>query len=332
MKVIFVSPWGSARCGIRSYTRFLVGELRRLVDELWVVPHYRYAQPSRDYARWLAGRVNALKPDITHLQHEYGIWNPYDPSVFVEFLRLVRGRKVVTMHSTGFPVESAVSGLVDAVVVHNRHMLSVFQGDKEKAFIIPHGCRPISISRGAARRRLGIKPDTYLVGVFGFIDYRKGHDIALEAYKRLRAGGVRAEMVFVGGWHSDRGNPYMAEVLRRAGELGVRATGYVSDEEFELWLGAVDVVLHPARAVSESGIVSLALGAGKPVVAADHPALQDKPVVRYRNTEGLVKALEELRDPGKREEYAGRARSYAEQNSWRKVAEKHVELYRKICS
>jgi len=327
-----VSPWGSARCGLRTYTKYLAEELSKYV-ELWVVPHYRYAQPDRQYARWLAWRVSALKPDIVHVQFEYGVWNPWDPGVFVEFLQLVRRHRakvVVTMHSVGFPVEKAVSELADAVIVHNRYMHGLFQGDREKAYIIPHGCRLINIPRDVARRRLGIKQGTYLVGVFGFIDYRKGHDIALEAYEKLRSRGVGAEMVFVGGWHSDRGSPYMQQVVMKAGELGVRVTGYVDDAVFETWLAAVDTVLHPARAISESGVVCAALGAGKPVVAPDHPALRDKPVIRYETMEELVRALEELRDPEQREELGRKARRYAEENSWEKIAGKHMELYRKL--
>jgi len=328
MRVAMVAPWGSARCGIRSYTKYLAEELSKHV-ELWVVPHYRYAPPDRGYARWLARRVLSLKPDILHIQHEYGIWNVWDPGVFIEFLQLVRSsraRVVVTMHSTGFPVEAEIARLADAIIVHNRYMYGRFQGDKEKAFIIPHGCRLINISKDAARRRLGIDPSRYVIGVFGFIDYRKGHDIALEAFSRLRD----AMMVFVGGWHTDSGNPYMAGIARRARELGVKVTGYVDDATFELWLSAVDVVLHPARAVSESGVVCAALGAGKPVVTTDHPALEDKPVLRCRTVDEMVEALEKLRDPKQRDEWGRRAREYAEQNSWTRIAEKHIELYKKL--
>ncbi|RLG85288.1 MAG: hypothetical protein DRO39_05975 [Thermoprotei archaeon] len=331
MKVALVSPWGSARCGIRSYTRFLAEELSKHV-ELWVVPHYRYAPPDRGYARWLARRALSLEPDIIHVQHEYGIWNPLDPGVFLELLRELgrgRARVVVTMHSTGFPAEAGIAGLADAIIVHNRCMLSAFRGSRDKVLIIPHGCRLIDIPRGAARRRLGIDPGRYVVGVFGFVDWRKGHDIALEVFAGLRRR-VDAEMVFVGGWHTDSGNPYMQQVLARARELGVRVTGYVDDAAFETWLAAVDVVLHPARAVSESGVVCAALGAGKPVVATDHPAFEDKPVLRCRTVEEMVEALQSLADPGQRDEWGRRARRYAEQNSWAKIAEKHAELYRKL--
>jgi len=324
MRVVMVSPWGSARCGLRSYSKCLAEELSRYV-ELIVVPHYRYAQPTVEYARWLTERVNRLGPDVVHIQHEYGVWNPWDPGVFLEFLRLVKGRKVVTMHSTGFPIEKAISDLCDAVVVHNRHMFSVFQGDKGKCFIIPHGCKLIDTSKEVARRRLGVKPNAYLVGVFGFIDPRKGHDIALEAYSRLRG---RAEMVFVGGWHSDRLPPYTVEILRRAKEMGVKVTGYVDDQAFELWLSAVDVVLHPARVASESGIVSAALGAGKPIVVADHPAFHGKLAVRFRSVGELAEILERLRDPELRASCERLARRIARLCSWSQVAWLHHSLYR----
>ena len=328
MRVAMVSPWGSARCGIRSYTKYLVEELSKYV-ELWIVPHYRYALPDRGYVRWLAKRVLSLDPDVVHVQHEYGIWNPIDPSVFIELLQLLRERTkiVITMHSTGFGWEKAISELVDAVIVHNRYMYGLFQGSKDRVFIIPHGCRLIDAPRDVARRRLGIDPSRYIVGVFGFIDPRKGHDVALEVFARLRQR-IDVEMVFVGGWHTERGNPYMLQVMERARELGVRVTGFVDDHTFELWMSAVDVVLHPARAVSESGIVSLALGAGKPVVVFDHPAFLGKPVARFRTLEELVTILERLADLEKREELSRAARRYAEMFSWSKVAWLHYHLYR----
>ena len=323
IKVVFVTPWGSARCGIRSYSQFLANELARTV-ELWVVPHYRYALPDKRYAFWLADRVNNLNPDVIHVQHDWGFWNPYDPSVFLDFLRLLKGKKVVTLHATGFPVDRAVSDLADAIIVHNRYMFSVFQGDKEKCFIIPHGCKAIDIPKDKARRRLGVLPNTYLIGVFGFIDPRKGHDIALEAYSRLRD----LEMVFVGGWHSDSGNPYMSDIIARARRLGVRVTGYVSDKEFELWLSAVDVVLQPSRAASESGVISYALGSGKAVIASDHPAFIGKPIIKFRSVDELVKAIEALRDPGARADLEAKARWYGKMFSWERVAQLHYHLYR----
>jgi len=329
MRVVMVAPWGSARCGLRTYAKYLAEELSRHV-ELWVVPHYRYAQPDKQYARWLARRVNGLKPDIVHVMHEYGIWNPWDPSVFLEFLRLVEGRKIITMHSTGFPVEEAVSRLVDAVIVHNRHIFGSFQGDRGKCFIIPHGCKLINMSRDAARRRLAIKPSTYLIGVFGFIDSRKGHDVALEAFSRLRKSGVDAEMVFVGGWHSGNPTPYMLDIVGRAGELGVKVTGYVDDRVFEYWMAAVDVVLHPARIASESGIVSLALGAGKPVITSSHPAFYGKPVIRAGSINELVGALKRLANPEVRAKWSRYARRYAELFNWERIAWLHHHLYKWI--
>jgi len=334
MRVVLVSPWGSARCGLRTYTRYLVSELARYVDDVWVVPHYRYAQPDRGYVRWLADRIlMRLIPDVVHVQHEYGVWNPLDPSVFLEFLgvlRRSRARVVVTMHSTGFPVEAEIAELADAVVVHNRHMLSTFQGRKEKVFIIPHGCRLIDIPRDVARRVLGVKPSIYLVGVFGFIDWRKGHDVALKVFREVKQVVKGVEMVFVGGWHTENPTPYMQQVIARARELGVRLTGYVSDEDFEYWMAAVDVVLHPARVVSESGVVCAALGAGKPVVTTDHPALQDKPVIRCGTVDGMVEALQGLTDPKARGWWGSKAREYAVRHSWGRVAGKHVELYERL--
>jgi len=323
VKVALVTPWGSARCGIRSYSQFLANELARMV-ELWVVPHYRYALPDRRYAMWLADRVNKLNPDIVHIQFDWGFWNPYDPSVFLDFLRLLKGRKVITLHATGFPVDKAVSDLVDAVIVHNRYMFNVFQGNKDKCFIIPHGCKAIDIPKDKARRRLGVLPNTYLIGVFGFIDWRKGHDIALEAYSRLKD----VEMVFVGGWHSDSGNPYMSDIIAKARRLGVRVTGYVSDKEFELWLSAVDVVLQPSRAASESGVISYALGSGKAIVASDHPAFTDKPIIRFRSVDELVGIIEWLRDHKARGELEAKAKEYGKAFSWEKVAQLHHHLYR----
>jgi glycosyltransferase involved in cell wall biosynthesis len=67
--------------------------------------------------------------------------------------------------------------------------------------------------------------------------------------------------------------------LRRLadGRAGVELReGYVSDEDFDVWLQAADTLLLPYRTIASSGVVARARVLGTPVVVTDVGALPEQ--------------------------------------------------------
>jgi glycosyltransferase involved in cell wall biosynthesis len=102
---------------------------------------------------------------------------------------------------------------------------------------------------------------------FGFVRPYKGLDVALDALVLLRERGIRIELNVVGEFWEEVG-PWERRVAEQQldGQVTLRP-GYVPDREVNDLLAAHHGVLLPYRSASQSGIVPVALAAGRPVIA-----------------------------------------------------------------
>lgn len=102
---------------------------------------------------------------------------------------------------------------------------------------------------------------------FGIVRPYKGLDLAFDAIAALRARGVPIELT-VAGEFWDPIDRWRA----RVGEAGLRDAvhlrpGYVPDHEVEGLLASHHLVVASYRSATQSGVVPLALAAGRPTVA-----------------------------------------------------------------
>ena len=123
---------------------------------------------------------------------------------------------------------------------------------------------PSQRERSAERARLG-DPDLLLL-TFGSIRPYKGVDLALDALARVDQG-VNVRLVVAGrSWGG------VGALRAQAARLGVDGRvvfrdGFVPEEEAALLFGAADASLLPYRSASQSGVVQLSFGHGRPVIA-----------------------------------------------------------------
>ena len=337
MRVALVAPWGKwVRCGIRTYSEELARALARQGTDVWVVPHVRFGRPTPEYAEWLADRALSVGAPVIHVQHEYGIWGglmnlgPFRD--FVARLKEAGAKVVVTMHSTGVvpPYEAEIVNIADRVIVHNEFMRSRL-GVSDKVAVIPHGASAVRHDPAEARERLGLPKDKVIVLHFGFIDFRKGTDLAIRAFRE--ADPEDAVLVIAGGWHVEGETPYIRSVRGMVrGDSRIIMRGWVDDGEVDLYFSAADVVLQPSRAVSESGVVQKALAHGKPTVVLEHPAFRNRPVIQA-SPATLPKVLRDLiASPDLRRSVSSEALEYAKSVSWDRVASMHASLYESLLS
>lgn len=99
-----------------------------------------------------------------------------------------------------------------------------------------------AFDRTAARRKLGIREDAFVVCSVGFVDPTKLTHRLLDAWlaSRLR-NDARCELVLAGDNH---GGEYGAKILERIRECGmekrIRITGWTDDDVYNLYLQAAD--------------------------------------------------------------------------------------------
>ncbi len=177
---------------------------------------------------------------------------------------------------------------------------------------------PPSFPREEARRRLGLRPHEILLASFGLVTPEKRISTAIRALARLKAAGVGATYLLVGGQvaHFD--------ARREARELGVaesvRLVGRVSEEEFRLYAFASDLCLnlrYPSAGETSATLLGL-LACGRPVVVTDQYHMRDLPhsVVARSALEGdedglYCDLMDLVRNERRRLELSEAARRYA---------------------
>jgi glycosyltransferase involved in cell wall biosynthesis len=123
---------------------------------------------------------------------------------------------------------------------------------------------PSERQRSDQRARLG-NPDLLLL-TFGSIRPYKGVDLALDALARVDPG-MNVRLVVAGrSWGGDEALRAQAERLGVGGRVVFR-DGFVPEDEAALLFGAADASLLPYRSASQSGVVQLSFGYGRPVIA-----------------------------------------------------------------
>lgn len=151
--------------------------------------------------------------------------------------------------------------------------------------VIPHGnyvgWYPNDSSKTESRRRLDIPDEPTVFLFFGRVTHYKNLSTLVEAFGTLRRSDVR--LLVAGPVDSDS----LAKTLQEAAELDDRIrleTGYVPDQDVQLYFTAADAVVLPYVDVLTSGAAVLAASFARPIVA---PALGCIPE-RFDMGEGLI--------------------------------------------
>ena len=144
-----------------------------------------------------------------------------------------------------------------------------------------------SITKEKARRRLGVDGNTILF--FGFVRPYKGLHYLIKAMPIINKH-IHVNLLIVGEfWNGDE--EYREEIRN----LGVRGNikiinKYVPNEEVGLYFAASDLVVLPYISGTGSGIIQIALGCNKPVIATKVGCLPD--VVDDGRTGYLVEPMD----------------------------------------
>lgn len=119
--------------------------------------------------------------------------------------------------------------------------------------------------RGDARRALGLA-DRRLLLFFGFVRAYKGLDVLLDAVLQL-APEEGYHLLVVGEFYEDPSKYQSALDALKARDQVTLVDRYVGNEEIPDYFAAADLVVVPYLSATQSGIVQMAYGFGKPVIA-----------------------------------------------------------------
>ncbi len=211
----------------------------------------------------------ARRHALTHMQ---GWETPPLGLVAAGLLRLAGARLVYTAHNT-FDRKPGTIDSARVLPALSRMTIVHTQADHDRiarpAVVIPHGqYGPVAdaswpVTAAQARAELGIAPEVPVVLMFGHLRPDKGLDDLLEA------------LAAVPQWHAliagrDEGALAGAASLLASEQLSGRVTvreGFHDMEAVGGFFAASDLVALPYAQVSQSGVLLLAYGFARPVVA-----------------------------------------------------------------
>lgn len=254
---------------------------------------------------------------------------PLDPWTYPLFERAADAATALVTHNR-FARRRVLASRPDADVAVVPHHLSLAPWDTERAGSSARPSPDLDSPEGrdavrrAARARLGLPADAFLVGTFGYQNAAKRLDAALAGFARARESLRRREMpamrlLVVGGVDPNLD----LEGLSAAGPgEDVQVVGRVDDlAEFLDWMAAVDaaVNLRFPTAGETSGTVIRLLGLGKPLLVSDAGSFAEIPAgcavpvpTGGAEVEVLAAALVALAtDPALRRDLGAEARAHA---------------------
>ncbi|MHB1389999.1 MAG: glycosyltransferase family 4 protein [Thermoleophilia bacterium] len=224
----------------------------------------------------------------------------------------------------------------------------------DRIAVIPHGdygffLTDEGLTRETARQRLGLEADRFWFLFFGRVDPHKGLDAAIRALALMKpvrdnqeagaATGVLPGLIVAG--KPETGDMQTYEQLIDDLNLRDRVrlfTRHVPVPDIQLFFQAADAVVLPYRESSTSGILYLAMGFRKPVVACAVGGLQDTVIdgvtgilVPPGDDAALARAMDSVAgDSATRRKLAAGWSGIEAEHSWEAIAERTLDVYQEV--
>jgi glycosyltransferase involved in cell wall biosynthesis len=219
-----------------------------------------------------------------------------------------------------------------------REIVEMFGIDDRRIAVTPLGYPPAMddppdpLRAATVRQRYGL-PDSYILYV-GTIQPRKNLDMLIEAYARLRDGGVTAKQLVIAGRKGWLYETLFARISALGLKQDVTFTGFVPDEDLpHLYDGAC---LFVYLSLFEGfGLPPLeAMARGIPVVTSNTTSLPEVVgdagiTVSPRSLDDVIEGMRRvLTDAALADKLSQAGKGRARQFSWERTARETLELYR----
>jgi 1,2-diacylglycerol 3-alpha-glucosyltransferase len=363
MKIGIISSYLPIPCGIATYSSYLIEELRRLRNKVYIVCHkggkgldcypaFNYNDPDLPHKAFKA--MMKLSPDLVHIQHEYGLFGEQRGMNVIPLaykFKLSHIPTVITLHTVLEKrdyeeqiIEKALVEIADAIIVHEQYQRELIierVGHQYKIWVVPHGVRKIKpVSK--AKEKLNLE-DKKIVLLLGYIRRSKNFERVVRIFAKVAESVDDALLLIASEARRPEDISYRDEFFEFVANSAAKDKIKVlpepfSQEKFDLILSSADVAVLPYLRGAQSGIMAHCFAFAKPVVVtSDVPAMADliqkarSGLVARTNSELAETIVTILTEKNLAKEFSDNARSYVEKHlSWQIIASRHMDIYNKI--
>lgn len=369
-KVVVIGPVYPYKGGIAHYTGLLCRALEKrfhvtMVSYKMQYPKILFKREQKDYENnsfevkdtkywvntinifnWLtvSGKIKREKPDIILIQW----WHPYFAPCYFVLARLLRRFRIIfichnVLPHERFPLDKQFTKIAlrqgKAFIVQSRTdgeaLKEIIPNAVFKQTVHPtyNAFKFEGMSEKNARKKLGIGDTQKVLLFFGFVREYKGLRHLIKAMPDVIAQIKDIKLLIVGDFDQDKDSYLDLIKMCNLQSYVEIADGYIPDREVEKYFAACDLVVLPYESATQSGIVQIAYGFGKPVIVTDVGGLPDVVsdgktgyVVEAGRPDRLAEAVIKFYAQGKEADLRENIRKEASRFSWDKMAEAVEEL------
>lgn len=365
MKIVMVGPVYPFTTGLSYYVGLLHRQLSKnhevvMVSYSMQYPKFMYKKEQRDYSddtvkvdnveyilnsanpfNWMkvASYIKKQNPDLVIFQ-----WlHPYFAPCYWWLLSSLRSVKTVgIVHNAlpheRFPMDKFLTKVTlnkfDYLISHAQTDADILKGILPKANIKinPHPAynffKISDMSKAEARKQLDIGADDKVLLFFGLIREYKGLKHLLKAMPEIISNYPDIKLIIAGDFKGKKAE--YEEWLNAEGvadHLIIR-DGHIPIPEVEPYFAASDIVVLPYESATQSGVIQVAYGFGKPVVATrvgglpdvvDH--MQTGYVIEPQSPSEITKAVKDFYDNNRAETFSSYIADSAYRFSWERMEE-----------
>jgi glycosyltransferase involved in cell wall biosynthesis len=357
IKVAVICNW-QTKCGISTYSKYLVDSLKTKVKDLRIFSEVATATTAEDGPEvdrcWKRGecllpmikKVLEWEPDFVIIQHEYGIFP--NAFYFMQMMQQLDGTPyVVTLHSVYEHLDKIVySACIKNIVVHTQpgKDILVNAGNTNQIDVIPHGC----VEFPDAHELWNICQNPYTIIQFGFGFAYKGVERALDALHHLKNTNQKFENIFYiyllsENEHTSKiHHQYYKDLMEKINNLGLQPNvaiirKYQPDKMINLYLRLAKLAIFPYlnnpnnNVYAASGAIRIALANKIPVIASESHLFDELhgTVPRPADHMGLAAEIDRIFSNGDyRANLISMGQNYIQRNSWDTAADQYLALYK----
>ncbi len=372
-KVVWISSYIPRSCGIAYYSEDYINAIKEYSKRhnkkisIKIIAHTDAKkadypiinQRDKSWHLKVFKIIKKEKPQIVHIQHEYGLYETYSDGNkrILELIKMLRNEKiptVMTYHSIYKKLEEAHAEFVSASlkelsagIFHEEYQKRALKKNigwkPENLYVLPHGSREnLHFNKEELQKEFGYG-NKLIVGSAGIADERKGFIDLIDQWPKVVKKFPNAVLSLELKPHAAKETrEYINKVLKEIMKSPVSQNieFIVKDyEEMEFYkkLNSFDILVLPYRSESQSGVLAHGFAASTPAIVTDIEGLgaeirNSKAGIAVKNRKKFYKAIIKLlKSKRLRDEYSRHAKKYVKDVSgWSIIARKTLKIYQSV--